>query len=275
MGKVSPKASTDFLLLQQEDLDRTMLFPTSVKRTFWWWRNHANLKQGLEWSFPTLRKLTMDATRWRWGVHLSGHPAQGKWSPEESQASSNWRAFMAISRAIHHFQEQLKGCHGLHYFHGVVWWDYVNKQGGTRSTCLFKNSNQICQWAERNLLSLIAVDLKGDYNQIAYFLSRWEIAREVWELHPEVLTEITAPWGIPKFVGFRDVLCLPPSTSDSSSPKEICTRADLPNINCTILAQWNLVLSVPQSLSRPVLFLDDQHLLWHFLCWIKVNVLPV
>lgn len=57
---------------------------------------------------------------------------------------------------------------------------------------------EILTWAEGNNLSLSAVYLKGELNQVADFLSRRKLKEGDWVLNQEVFKMITQRWGVPQ-----------------------------------------------------------------------------
>ena len=69
----------------------------------------------------------------------------------------------------------------------------INHQGGTKSAQLLQVSQRLLTWATPHLLSLRAMWLPGDRNQVADFLSRRKPPPGEWRLHPEVVELI---WGV-------------------------------------------------------------------------------
>ncbi|XP_077346335.1 uncharacterized protein LOC143989955 [Lithobates pipiens] len=178
-------------------LEAEVRVPTQVKRSLWWWKRQDVLSEGLVWVFPVEKRLTTDASSWGWGAHLGTCFTQGSWAKEEALRSSNWRELKAIALALESFVQDLQSQHVQVLTDNATAVAYLNRQGGTRrSRSLQVLAMEILRWAERHLLSLSAVHLKGDLNRLADFLSRNPI-RE-WSLNPEVFSMIAGKWGLPE-----------------------------------------------------------------------------
>lgn len=140
--------------------------------------------------------MTIDASGVGWGAHLGPHITV--WKDEEMKRSSNWKELKAVFLALKHFEEQLKGHHLQIWSNNVSVVAYVNKQGGTRSGILWSLAKGILHWVEKCVLSLSAVHLKGELNQVDSSLSRRRLREGDWRLNQEVIKTITQRWGVPQ-----------------------------------------------------------------------------
>lgn len=57
---------------------------------------------------------------------------------------------------------------------------------------------EILNWAKSNVLSLSAVHLKVELNQVAGFLSQKRLKEGDWRLNQEVMKMITWKWRVPQ-----------------------------------------------------------------------------
>lgn len=82
----------------------------------------------------------------------------------------------------------LQGHHVLLRTDSTVAAAYINRQGGLGSPRLCRIVHELWLWAAPRLLSLKAVQVPGQENQAADYLSRGGLSPGEWRLHPEVVT---------------------------------------------------------------------------------------
>ncbi|CAJ0934888.1 unnamed protein product [Ranitomeya imitator] len=75
---------------------------------------------------------------------------------------------------------------------------YLRHQGGTKYASLKEVAARIFFWAERNLLSVTAVHLRGLDNTQADFLSRKDVHPGEWSLNQAVFQSLAEKWGTPE-----------------------------------------------------------------------------
>ena len=75
---------------------------------------------------------------------------------------------------------------------------YINKQGGTRSMSLCRQTKQLLLMCQQEGITLISRHIPGKLNVLADVLSRpTQMSGTEWSLHLSVLQAITQEWGIP------------------------------------------------------------------------------
>lgn len=159
------------------------------------WQDRAFLLGGAPLGvLPSFREtVATDASQLGWGAVWRGRSAQGRWSPRDRTQHVNVLELRAVHLALRHFLPHLQGKHVLVRSDNRAVVSQINHQGGTKSAQLLQVSQRLLTWATPHLLSLRAMWLPGDRNQVADFLSRRKPPPGEWRLHPEVVELI---WGV-------------------------------------------------------------------------------
>ncbi|XP_077148150.1 uncharacterized protein LOC143808879 [Ranitomeya variabilis] len=224
-------------ILQEEErlqglLDSRLSLPTDVLNSLTWWLDHSHFTSGVPWVVKPSRTIFTDASPSGWGAHLGDQIAQGLWSLEESNDSSNKKELKAIYYAICKFLPQLHGKHTRILLDNMTAVAYLNHQGGTRSEALMSIADNILSIAEKHLLSLSALHVRGVDNPKADFLSRHTLRQGEWVLSRRIFLMIVKKWGTPEIDLF--------STRRNRQVKRFASlfRSDNPDIFDALQVPW-------------------------------------
>lgn len=180
----------------EEGLEKVFSLSGASLESLRWWEQPKNLTMGKPWRREKLVVLTTDASPTGWGAHVGGRYFQGVWESGEDN-SSNFRELRAVICALRAAMPEVRGKHLQVMSDNTTTVTYVNKQGGTRSKSLMSLAYDLFSVAEKSLLSISAVHIKGMENTQADFLSRHSLLASEWALNKDVFREITRIWGIP------------------------------------------------------------------------------
>ena len=155
------------------------LYQTSVPVTevirphLLWWSREQNLSIGVQFPRPAPDvTLTTDASLTGWGAYIGEATASGLWQAPWNTFHINRLELEAVSRALIHFSDLVSGQRVLIRTDNTTVVAYINKQGGTHSFPLWRQSWLLFQWAIREGVSLQATHLPGILNVRADILSR-------------------------------------------------------------------------------------------------------
>ncbi|XP_075201274.1 uncharacterized protein LOC142303624 [Anomaloglossus baeobatrachus] len=163
-----------------------------------WWMCRKNLRLGVLWDCSPSVTLTTDASQTSWGAHVNSLYFQGRWPPEVSNQSSNFRELQAVWQALKVAPPLFRGRHVRVLSDNVTTVAFLRHQGGSCHPPLQALALQIFQWAERSVLSISAVHLRGSDNHLADFMSRRMIDPSDWELKDSVFQDLVRRWGKPQ-----------------------------------------------------------------------------
>ena len=122
---------------------------------------------------------------------------KGTWSPLESKLHINVLEMRAVKLALLHFNLQALSIVLVSTDNTTVV-AYINKEGGTRSTSLWDETQELFQVVMSHQWTLKAVHIPGRLNVIADLLSRDnQILPTEWSLHPAVVKALFDLWGRP------------------------------------------------------------------------------
>ncbi|XP_077111050.1 uncharacterized protein LOC143766927 [Ranitomeya variabilis] len=183
---------------QQSSLSKRICLPNHVRTSLTWWLHRRNLQRGVSWDQVPLKTLTSDASQRGWGAIVDGTHFQDRWPPDIRASSSNFRELKAVEEALKAASVLVQGHHVRIYSDNVTTVAYLRHQGGTKYKKLKTLASNNFFWAERHLLSISAVHLKGSANTQADFLSRKDVHPGEWCLNQEVFLSLISKWGIPE-----------------------------------------------------------------------------
>ncbi|CAJ0918064.1 unnamed protein product [Ranitomeya imitator] len=103
-----------------------------------------------------------------WPCEISAK--MGQWTSNISSSSSNLRELKAVEEALKASSALIKNHHVRIYSDNMTTVAYLRHQGGTKYASLKEVAARIFFWAEKNLLSVTAVHLRGLDNTQADFL---------------------------------------------------------------------------------------------------------
>jgi len=136
-----------------------------------------------------------DASERGWGAHVAGATYQGTWSPEESKMHINILELRAMRLAL---LAHRPPCHSsiLIATDNTTVKSYINRQGGTRSRSLMKETVLLFSSVMEFQWHLKARHIAGKSNVLADQLSRaGQVIAPEWRLHQEVAEGVFQLWG--------------------------------------------------------------------------------
>ena len=159
-----------------------------AKKELEWWRDYLKMNNGKSILPPQEQDTVFsDASKQGWGAHLNLAKIGGRWNWKEKVKSHiNWLELKAAFLALQAFLPQLKHQHvqiGIDYKIAMT---YINNLGGTRLHRLTSLALEMWNFAADRNLTLSAVYVPGEENQIADKKSRVFKDSLEWMLHPAV-----------------------------------------------------------------------------------------
>ena len=158
-----------------------------------WWSREQNLSVGTRFPRPSPDvTLTTDASLTGWGAYIGEATASGRWQAPWNTLHINRLELEAVSRALIHFSNLVTGRRVLVRTDNTTVVAYINKQWGTHSFPLWRQSWLLFQCAIREGVSLQATHLPGILNIRADILSRQGQVQTTfeWQLNPLVFQQI-------------------------------------------------------------------------------------
>lgn len=187
-------------------LDMIIPFTQHLQSHLRWWLNPANIFKGRS-LHQTLSEviITTDASKKMYGGHLGNQYFQGTWSLDQINWHINSLEMEAVFLTVSHFLSQIQGKSVLIKTDNTTVVQYINKQGGTKSSKLCIQTWKLWTLAIQNNISLRAVHIVGTQNILADQLSRHKIRATEWSLNPFVVQKIFQLWGTPLIDLFASV----------------------------------------------------------------------
>ena len=159
-----------------------------AKKELEWWRDHLKMNNGRSILFSEKQEtIFMDVSKQGWGAHLNLEKIGSRWIWEEKvNTHINILELKAAFFALQVFLSQLKRQHIQFGIDNKTAVAYINKLGGTHSHRLTSLALEMCNFAAERKLTLSAVYVPGEENQIADKKSRVFQDSLEWMLHPAV-----------------------------------------------------------------------------------------
>ena len=159
-----------------------------AKKELEWWRDYVKMNNGKSILPPEEQDtIFSDASKQGWGAHLNLAKIGGRWNWEEKLKSHiNRLELKAAFLALQAFLPQLKHQHVQIGIGNKTAMTFFNKLGGTRSHRLTSLALEMWNFAADRNLTLSAVYVPGEENQIADKKSRVFQESLEWMLHPAV-----------------------------------------------------------------------------------------
>ena len=164
-----------------------------------WWSDVGNLVAGrsLQVVSPEICIFT-DASRTGWGASVAHEVAAGVWSTDEACLHINVLELRAIRLGLAAFVGHLQGRTVGLYADNTTALSYVLHAGGTRSSLLNAEAQEVLRWAEEHAVVLVPRFVRGCDNLLADCLSRPDqIFSGEWTLHMDVCAALWRLWGAP------------------------------------------------------------------------------
>ncbi len=147
--------------------------PKALLPTLRWWVHTDNLRAGLLFRTPIpMDTLTTDASKRGWGAHFRSIRMAGRWSRVQARFHINLLELWAVFLALRFLGPRVRGLPITVRCDNMTVVTYLNKEGGTRSPLLCKETIKLLLWCHKRGISLHAEHLPGVDNTIADALSR-------------------------------------------------------------------------------------------------------
>jgi hypothetical protein len=181
-----------------DKLNKVIPFSHSVHSHMIWWLQEVNILKGKSFvSTPTVVTITSDASGTGWGGHMNNQMVQGTWSEEQSTWHINCLEMQAVLLTMKHFLPFLRQKSVLVRSDNMTVVQYLNKQGGTKSTQLCCLTWDLWNLAIANQIQIKAAHVAGKENSLADSLSRKVLYQTEWSLNSEIVRKIFHLWGEP------------------------------------------------------------------------------
>ncbi|XP_060587193.1 uncharacterized protein LOC132742746 [Ruditapes philippinarum] len=186
--------------------DMIIPFTPHLQSHLRWWLNPANIFKGRS-LHQTLSEviITTDASKKMYGGHLGNQYFQGTWPLDQINWHINSLEMEAVFLTVNHFLSQIQGKSVLIKTDNTTVAQYINKQGGTKSSKLCIQTRKLWTLAIQNNISLRANHIVGTQNILADQLSRHKIRTTEWSLSPFVVQNFFQLWGTPLIDLFASV----------------------------------------------------------------------
>jgi ribonuclease HI len=181
-----------------QNLNTEIPFTQHLRSHLFWWQDPANTMKGRSLIQPmTHVNITTDASKTMYGAHMENSYMQGVWTPQEQNWHINSLEMQAVILAVKHFLNQIKGKSVLIKSDNTTVVQYINKQGGTKSSKLCIQAWNLWKLAIQNNVSLKSVHIPGVNNCLADHLSRHKIRATEWTLNRAIVHQIFQIWDSP------------------------------------------------------------------------------
>ena len=147
--------------------------PWSLLPDLRWWTVPHNVTVGVPFKAPPPSvTLTSDTSKSGWGAHLLTLKTAGCWSAAQSRHHINVLELWAIFLALRRWVPWVKGKTVLVRCDNMTVVTYINKEGGTRSPSLCRETLKLLKWCKDWDIKLMACHVPGVDNVLADALSR-------------------------------------------------------------------------------------------------------
>ena len=160
-----------------------------VRAEIKWWTHNTNLEIGTLFPHPSHQMtLTTDASMRGWGGFTQHTAAHGTWSSAEAFHHINMLELWAVRNSLGDLETSVTGKRVLVRSDNTTVVAYINKQGGTKSEPLCRETLSLLQWCQKRGIFLSAIHIPGIDNVLADNLSRgvssnvsdWSLASHVF-----------------------------------------------------------------------------------------------
>jgi len=185
-------------------LTTKLMFPTELLPCCRWWMESSNLSLGREFVPPPHTVVvTTDASNEGWGGHATLETGpdplfSGIWDPKERHLHINVLELRAIRLTLQLLTPSVAATSVLVECDNTTAVSYLNKQGGTHSEILYKESLLLYTWAQSHQVRLRAIHRPGVDNELADFLSRNRPDPNEWVLSSQVCDRLFRMWSLPQ-----------------------------------------------------------------------------
>ncbi|VDI09965.1 Hypothetical predicted protein [Mytilus galloprovincialis] len=181
-----------------KDMTLEIPFTQHLKFHLLWWTNSVNTLKGRSLVSPiSIVTVTTDASKSGFGGYVGNQIFQGEWSPQQKEWHINCLEMKAVYLTMKHFISLLTNKCVLIRSDNTSVVQYINRQGGTKSTSLCLLTWELWQMAIQNKIVLKAAHIMGKKNVLADQLSRVKIRQTEWTLNKTIVNQIFHLWGSP------------------------------------------------------------------------------
>ena len=175
-----------------------------------WWSNRQHTMMGQRFvPQPATIQVQTDASKTGWGAHLEHRVIQGHWQAHETSMHINVLEMRAVIETCRRCSNQFRGQAVLFLIDNVTVVAHINKQGGTHSQLLMRESRQLFAIVQELNMSLTAHHIAGALNAVADLASRSrQVLSTEWRLSAAAFQWITkrSVWGMPSVDLFANKL---------------------------------------------------------------------
>ncbi|CAH2208009.1 jg1828 [Pararge aegeria aegeria] len=175
---------------------RRVVIPLPARLEMEWWVKSIGGCMPIHMSTVT-HLLTTDASDIGWGAQLDDIKIAGTWTNYQLAWHANQKEMFAVYAAIVHQQPRLQNAQVLLQTDNRTVAAYINKEGGTKSVTILKQTRRLLSLLDKLNMHLIAQYFPGRYNAEVDALSRQKASPE-WHLNTAATTVIFQMWGTPE-----------------------------------------------------------------------------
>lgn len=175
---------------------RKVTIPQPVQIDIKWWINAIGARMPIHMNAVT-HLLTTDASNIGWGAQINDHFIMGTWKKTQMSWHANRKEMFAVYAAVLHEQNHLHDAQILLQTDNRTVVSYINKEGGTKSKKLLKQTRQLLSVLDTLNVHLLAQYFPGRFNAEVDALSRQKRCPE-WHLTAEATSIIFLMWGTPE-----------------------------------------------------------------------------
>lgn len=186
------------LLDNNNNYDRIMQLPASLKDDFDWWKSAIiGTKREIQNCKFTI-EIFSDASRSGWGACCNNKKAFGQWKDKEKNYHINVLELLAAFFGLKCFASQYNNCNILLRIDNTTAIAYINKMGGIRFINLSKIAKTIWNWCEQRNIWLYASYIRSELNGEADFESRRLEPETEFQLADDVFQTIIQKFSRPE-----------------------------------------------------------------------------
>ena len=181
---------------------RTISMTAQAWQNLAWWSLDQNLTPGQLFRTPPASvEVQSDSSTTGWGFVLNNQTFQGTWSVKERKLHINVLELRVIAIVCRLCPDQIRGRTVRFLLDNSTAVAYVNKQGGTRSLFMLKETRRVLTALIELNVTPVACHIAGALNVLADLASRQgQVITTEWRLSDEVFQWIgvASPWGPPQ-----------------------------------------------------------------------------
>lgn len=207
------------LLKFNDDYDKFMAVPDSVREDLRWWQN--NILTGINpiQRYNYVQEIFTDASTTGWGAASNGEKTGGQWTDIERKNHINYLELLAAYFGLKSFAHDKINCNILLRVDNTTAISYVNRMGGVQYPHLNYVAKMIWKWCEERSIFIFASYIKSSLNIEADSESRKINIDGEWQLQDKAFIKVIQKFGRPEIDLFA-------SRINAKCPKYIAWKKD-------------------------------------------------